>query len=200
MLIMWITKRIAARTLIWLAAVTVPVQGLPAAACGCTSGRSCCQKDEKSGSCCCAAKSHASGKPQHSCCQQRSADRCRCTGAKVGRCGESSPCRKQSRSCCAERVATGTRCAANNSDTFGVLACKCGVNCQCGTSKEPREPVAPPVENNNPTEKMASDSGSIARDATAHAPQITQRHADACVEADALTALDRCASLCRFTL
>lgn len=52
---MWITRNIIARTLIWLAAITLPVQSLPAMSCGCDSGRNCCTGG-KSKKCGCSAK------------------------------------------------------------------------------------------------------------------------------------------------
>ena len=176
----------------------MPVQVLPAAACGCTSGKSCCEPDEQSKDCQCAASREGSAEARHSCCQQRAPGPCRCTGEKVGRCGESSRCRKQPKSCCAGRVAKGTCCAANDSVTFGASACKCGVNCQCNTSKEPK-PDTPPVENNS-SRKVAGESNSTVSVGTVYQPQTTWRHNVAFVEADALAALDRCVSLCRFTL
>jgi hypothetical protein len=49
---MWINKALVARTLIWLAAIAVPAQWLPAASCGCASSNNCCQKDGQSKCCC----------------------------------------------------------------------------------------------------------------------------------------------------
>lgn len=170
---MWITKSIAARTLIWLAAITVPAQSLPAASCGCVGDASCCE--------------------------QRSTGQCRCTGAKICRCGDASPCRKLANSCCGGRVAKATCCSTDNSVAFSEHTCNCGEDCQCGTSQEPK-PATPPIENNNPTEQVTVDATSVAFDVTVYFPQITKRHADACIGAVALAALNRCVSLCRFTL
>ncbi|MCH7688107.1 MAG: hypothetical protein IH899_15740 [Planctomycetes bacterium] len=60
-------------------------------------------------------------------------------------------------------------------------------------------PSTPPVENNT-TEKVANDLVSATTAATVDQPQIAQRHVDASSASDALAAMDRCASLCRFTL
>ncbi len=62
-------RKVAARTLIWLAAMTVPFQSLPASTCGCSSSMCCSQKDEQSGSCCSTEKARAG----HDCCAARKA-------------------------------------------------------------------------------------------------------------------------------
>lgn len=67
---MWTTRSITARTLIWLAAITVPVQGLPATSCGCTSGTSCCNARQSQG-CCCSAEKVRDGR---CCCARREAE------------------------------------------------------------------------------------------------------------------------------
>lgn len=171
---MWITNNIAARTLIWLAAITIPVQGLPAAPCGCIGGKSCCQRQV--------------------------AGSCGCTGAKVCRCGETGPRRTPAKSCCVARLEKETCRSTSGSTSSKGCACQCGTNCQCGSSKEPREPATPPVEHNNPTEKVVSDSLAVVSVATVYQSRFTRRSPDASVELDARAALDRCAALCRFTL
>lgn len=50
------TRHTAARTLIWLAALAIPVQGLPASSCGCTGGKACCREVGQRPGCCCAAE------------------------------------------------------------------------------------------------------------------------------------------------
>lgn len=191
---MWITRGITARTLIWLAAMTVPVQGLPAASCGCaTSDQSRCQTVEQSKRCC----ATTAVTTKHSCCQEQIAGPCRCTGAKVCRCGDKNPCRERAHACCTERATTHSCCSS--CDTAGESACPCGINCQCGQSKEPSKPAAPPVENNT-AEKVASDSVSTVSLATVVQPPIARRTLDSSAMTDALAALDRCATLCRFTL
>lgn len=153
---MSITRNIVARTLIWLAALTVPVQGLAAASCGCTGG-----------------KAHSEAKPS--------------TG---GGCST----RKASDSplCCGERRQdAGQSCCGNST-------CQCGLSCRCGETKQ-QQPVTPPAEQNQ-SEKVANDSLATASIATACPTQTTRRHEDASADANALAALDRCVSLCRFTL
>lgn len=194
---MWIINNIAARTLIWLAVVTTAVQGLPAASCGCASGKSCCQKDEQSKGCC---SGTSSATKQHSCCQQQSSGPCRCTGAKICRCGDASPCREKAQSCCAGRAATKTSTCCSSCDTAGKPVCQCGTNCQCSVNKEPVEPATPPPVESNSTEKVASDSVSTVSLATAYQAPSARRTRDASHLTDALAALDRCATLCRFTL
>ena len=184
---MSMTRNITTRTLIWLTAILVPVQGLPAAACGCASGKRCDQKVEQSSNCCGASSSDAAA--THNCCQSQSTGACRCTGAKVCRCGENSDC-KSAESCC------GTDACCSNE---GGSACSCGTNCQCGSNHMPEKPVAPPVENNT-AEKVASDSVLTVSLSTVYEPPAARRTPQTSVETDVLAALDRCAALCRFTL
>jgi hypothetical protein len=56
------------------------------------------------------------------------------------------------------------------------------------------------VENNTSAQKIAGASASVAADITVVEPQIAQRRYDTPGERFTLAALDRCASLCRFTL
>ncbi len=163
MLLMWITKNTTVRSLIWLAAITVPVQGLPAASCGCTGGKTCCKKEQFKGCCCLAAKD------------------------------------REGRYCCAKQQPAATHSCCSKAGSGQDLACKCGFNCPCGKTSR-QTPATPPVENNNQTEKAASDSLATNSVAIVDQLQITQRHQDASGVAEALTALDRCVSLCRFTL
>ena len=70
MLNMWTTHNIAARTLIWLAVIAIPVQSLSASSCGCSSSKSCCQDGPRASSCCdhldkTSATKTCCGKPQN---------------------------------------------------------------------------------------------------------------------------------------
>ena len=83
MVTMSASRNIAVRSLIWLAALAVPVQGLPAANCGCASGKKCCQGYEQSAGCsCCKAK----GQVAPCCCTAKRAvvdrsERCHATSS-----------------------------------------------------------------------------------------------------------------------
>ena len=79
-LLMWITRGITARTLLWLAAITVPVQGLPAASCGCNGGTTCC-KARQSQDCCCSAEKVREGRCCCACGEAESGHSC-CSKAK----------------------------------------------------------------------------------------------------------------------
>jgi hypothetical protein len=173
---MWTTNSIAARTLIWLAAITIPVQGMPSRSCGCARSKICCQKDGRSKGCCCSAEKVREGR---CCCADKQA-------TSTGSCCSASRHKAALRSCC---------CTARGGQDS---TCNCGSNCQCGTNQQPR-PATPPVENNT-AEKMASDSIATVSVATVYQPQTTQRHNHTSTAADALAALDRCVSFCRFTL
>ena len=65
---MSIIRDVTARTLIWLAAIAVPVHGLPAASCGCASGKTSCKA---AGACCCST-------------EKVREDRCCCARRQVG--------------------------------------------------------------------------------------------------------------------
>ena len=95
---MWTTNRFAARTLIWLAAIAVPVQGISAASCGCARSKSCIQKNETSNDrrCCTGTQAVA----RQTCCsaaQPETASTCCCSKTSeeqgdAGTCGKSCQC------------------------------------------------------------------------------------------------------------
>lgn len=58
---MWITtNNIALRALVWLVALTFPIQALPASSCGCSRGVSGCQTGQRH-QCCCSAETVKQG-------------------------------------------------------------------------------------------------------------------------------------------
>ena len=160
---MWTSKYIAARTLIWLAAIAVPVHGLPAESCGCVGSTACCQTDTESKSCCCRSAAKARG------------------------------------GCCSAQRKTAVAHACCSDQTGQKSACNCGLSCQCGKSQPP-QPTTPPVESNNSTEKVVSDATAAAFIADVVLPEVPPQRIDVSIELDTVTALDRCVSLCRFTL
>jgi len=163
-LLMWITRTIAARTLIWLAAIAIPVQSVPAASCACTGGNACYSENEQTQGCCCSAEK-----------------------VREGRC------------CCARRKAESRHSCCSNAKSSHDSGCKCGINCQCGKSQPP-QPTAPPVERNSPTEKVVSDGALAVFIAGVVLPEVLPQRIDVSIELGTVTALDRCVSLCRFTL
>ena len=183
--IMWIAQHLAARMLVWLAAMAVPVQGLPTDGCICTSVSSASDKTAPTANNCCAS-SHAS------------CGRCPCTGAEVCRCGQSSLCHKPSHSCCAGHRAKASCCSdcCGSNGTHGT--CPCGEDCQCGKNDTPKTPATPPVEPNSP-ERIVADSAMAISSAVVYQRSALRQHVDFCMEIDSLAALDRCVILCRFT-
>lgn len=163
---------IAARTLIWLAALTMPVQGISMASCGCCSSESCCASAEQSACCCCSTARSGNG------------GRC-CAGKRLesGRLQRSIPHESGASSC--EFCQTG-------SDRT------CGPTCQCGKAQQ-SAPATPPVES-NVAENLAMDLVSSPIVATAYQPQVTRQHDAPSSASDGLAVMDRCVSLCRFTL
>ena len=161
LLIMWITKSIVARTLIWLAVIAAATQAYPELACGCATTNAFARKVGHAKHCCCATER-----------------------IREGRC------------CCARRKATMAHCCGDSSGQDS--ACQCGINCRCGNTDSPNDATIP-VQNNT-TPKVVSDVVLTISVATTDRPQITRRSNNASVESDAVSALDRCASLCRFTI
>lgn len=172
---MFISTRVTSRTLIWLTALTAPLQGLPAAAWGCTCRTSFCQATQPCDGCQCAAN-QAPGP-----CRPHHTGACCCTGAKT-------------LSCCAGRGAH-TCCGAKSS---GESGCQCGADCQCRKANRP-SPSIPPAED-KVAERAAHHWVPAAVVGTAQGPPITRRDADASSSPQALTAMTRCSSLCRFML
>ena len=109
LLLMSMTRNITARTLIWLTAILVPVQGLPAASCGCTGGKRCCE-EEQSQSCCCSAEKVWEGT---CCCARLRAE--------------------ASQSCCCK-----SHCGQESSCTCGIN-CQCGKTKQQEPATPPAE-------------------------------------------------------------
>lgn len=183
---MWITQHIVARAFVWLAAMAMPVQGLPSVACGCARVTHIIETIESSQDCCSASN-------------QSDAGRCPCTGAKVCHCGEDSCCKRQESTCCCKNPAAEQCCCSNVSCPCSAEGnCSCGANCQCGKNNTPSVPVAPPVESNS-TDRVVADSAAIPSVATIHQPSTSRHQLGVYVGADALTSLDRCVILCRFT-
>lgn len=91
-------QRIAARALIWLTAISVPAQSLPAASCGCARENAACCRASKSPQCCCAAEkvrerrcccARQAVASQRSCCCEASSG-----AASLCQCGAHCQCRK----------------------------------------------------------------------------------------------------------
>ncbi len=166
------SHHIAAQTLIWLAALTVPVQGVPTASCGCGNREACCGTIERSACCCCTEARVREG-------------RCCCTGKRLVSVG--SPC-------CVSHRASASSCKFCQT----ASDCTCEEACQCGTNRQ-NVPATPPA-GNSVVEKLASDFVSAPAFATACPLQVTRQHDDSSSALDGLAEVDRCASLCRFTL
>ena len=174
------------RTFVWAVILMTPVQSLPAATCGCGTSNSCGEQEEqfngcscsvqlvRSGRCCCAKKRTAESRRR--CCKSRPKGSCCRAGKLIGK--------------------NSTCCSSKNGEQRS--SCDCGIDCQCGKSHQPR-PTAPPVENNT-AEKLASNSITIAPAGFVCTTQNTQRYRVASTARDAVGALDRCVSLCRFTI
>lgn len=182
-LIMWITEHIAARTLIWLAALAIPVQGMSSPTCGCMNSTTSSVRTEGSPDSCCAS---GSSKSRH----------CPCTGAEVCHCGEASPCHKPAHACCSKRSATPSCCHCCCSKDSNET-CPCGANCQCGKKDRSEVPATPPVENHSPN-RIVADAVTVGCYAEFNLAEATSQHLDVCVWASAISALQRCVILCRF--
>jgi len=149
---MWNNQHILGRTLIWLAAVAIPLQGLPKICCGCqevgATRSNCCRQKANSSSCCAARKAERSRS-----CRPSSIGRCPCTGAADcprranGKCHDS-----QTRSCCSKQQRSSC-CAAGGENCCQNGSCACGPFCGCKAYRANElPPVAPPT-----SERMSSD-------------------------------------------
>lgn len=192
---MWIARQITARTFVWLAAVTMPLQGLSSAACGCAGGVPSFGETEQL---------NAAGQLQNCCDRSRFASRA--TPARC--CGETSSPQQNHPACGSEHgcSAQGTSCSSSDTSVASGEAecscgadCQCGMSCQCSRSDAPAEPATPPVTNSSP-ERTVTDLAAAASFATFYLSSSTRQHADVYAGTDTLTARDRCATLCRFTL
>ena len=159
---MWMTRKVAARILIWLVAATTPFQGISAAACDCNRDGECCLNQQAS-TCCCSAETEKSG--GYCCSSRQSAATVRCCG-QHGTCGDSS--------------------------------CDCGLQCPCRKARRPA-PALPPIDTNS-WDRLASDLAAPASDWEVRPDVHVRRQRDPFLIADREAVLDRCASLCRFTL
>ncbi|MCA9087995.1 MAG: hypothetical protein KDA90_05095 [Planctomycetaceae bacterium] len=113
------TTYIAAKLLIWLAAMSVPVQGMPVGTCGCTTSRTGCSVGESG---------------EHSCCS--SGNSC-CGRGEQCTCGADCQCGKQQHqkpiapapvedSQSVEKLLTTTAAAANAVVTISIRHCSAG--------------------------------------------------------------------------
>lgn len=195
---MWTTRNIAARTLIWLAALAIPVQAFPGASCGCVSGlersnQADCRCSEERDAESTSSPSQAS---HPTCCSKKSSGPCRCTGAAVCRCGQDSTCRGTS-SCCSKSDSKHGRCCSEKGDG----ACQCGPFCTCnvGGSQElpPAEPLSP--DQSSSEQLTASLSADTATGDIVPLPPVRPA-ASSPSDLIAATSLDRCIALSRFTL
>lgn len=153
---------IISRLVIWLAAATVPLQGLPAASCACgTSGIGGISDARQTGCC--------------------------CLGTRIG----------EGRCCCAGSTSAGAAsCCDFNAEQES--SCSCGIDCQCGTQRQPL-PATPPAEDNAP-EKVSCDSVDTLHVWVVDHSDFTREHSETSVAVSGVGALDRCALLCRFSL
>jgi len=195
---MWTTRDIAARTLIWLAALAIPVQSLPAASCGCAIGlesgdqADCrCPEERDAGPICCASQAR-----RPSCCSKKSSGPCRCTGAAVCRCGQDSACRSTS-SCYSKSDSKHGCCCSEKGDG----SCQCSLFCTCNVSDSQKLPLAEPLSPDQSSSEQLTASLS-ADAATGDVVSLPPVRPVASSQSDSIvaTSLDRCISLSRFTL
>ena len=193
---MCMTQHIAARAMVWLAAIVLPLQGVPTAACSCMTSATSANNREQPPSCGGVSSASVSDTSPAPCCSQKSVSRCRCAGATTCCCGEVSSSQQPSRSCCSGSTRSQSCCSSDD----GSSGCSCGDNCQCGQNDSPPQPTVPPLENNSPERIVADSAAAASCEAAAHPSPTLRRHSDRCAGANPPSALDRCVSLCRFTI
>lgn len=185
---------VIARAMVWLAAVAMPLQGLPAAACSCIASSDAVTATNK-----------ADEAP--SCCNE-STRACLCTGASICHCGEESDCSRSNTIPCCSSVTDGhslqrLSCCQTRScfcgDESRAMSCSCGDNCRCGQSEPPAHPATPPAEDCQSERVLVPSLMPAAIGNEAHILPRTFRFDSAALSAS-LPTIDRCVSLCRFTL
>jgi len=126
-------------------------------------------------------------------CEQAEQSKRKCCSATKGR--EGQPLRAVSvASCCSgSPKGSASRTTCCNADA----ACDCGTSCHCGEEKPPTP--TPPVKDIAP-EQVPFDLVSASSAVVAYLPQFSQRSANTSSLSAALTAVNRCVFLCRFTL
>ncbi len=104
--------------------------------------------------------------------------------------------------CAAEQAAarsTGDRPSCFGHGDSASSPCQCGLECRCKQVRAPA-PATPPNENRT-AEKVGVDAASAFSTITIWLPPaIFQQHTHATTVTCGVAALDRCISLCRFTL
>jgi hypothetical protein len=158
------TYALLRNTLIWLAALAVPLQGLCTVSCACAiAGGVDAQSAERESGCC----SEQVASVDSSCC------------------GPSSQSGDAERCCCSQGNRTGSCC--------------CGADCQCGQEKNPKPAdSSPPI--NESTQKIASTLVSSSTIGWSFSPPSRKNYQGTTTHIHCVSAADRCAFLCRFTL
>lgn len=177
---MWMSKTITTRIMVCLAALTVPLQGLPAASCHCCPGQS--QTDTE----CCSEQGSST---------DSQTTRCRCTGAAVCHCSDDAELPSISAPTLESRPSDITCSSEIQAVESGT--CSCGTDCHCGSHHQPVSPLAPAPVENNPAEKLV-DFPEVVFVVTID--NLSQTAGKTHFNAAPQAALDRCVSLCRFTL
>ncbi len=130
------------------------------------------------------------------------AETCGCVGSNFFGNSESSQCCcatvRDGSGCCSSRQQDSTSSCCGNSKGGKASPCRCGSNCQCGKSHSP--PPATPTTDTHDVEQLIHENQSIV--AAASVPEFPSLLADVASRWQPLpaTALERCTSLCRFTL
>ena len=167
------TTNLTARALIWLATLAIPAQGLQVTACGCGGDAGDVQASPSEIPCC--------GKVDN-------ALRSSCCGAEA----------VEEKSCCCARKPDSPRNSASESCCSPGTTCQCGAHCQCGTARAPA-PTTPPVENTAAAKVTVYTTS--AKSTVAICPsQAAPRYDHSATVFVSMAALERCISLCRFTL
>jgi len=140
------------------------------------------------------------GLPAASCncslgCSQSVMNCCCCTGAPVCHCGEGTEITTESTSGCESQSEVDASCIEIQATEPGT--CSCGTECHCGEQRQPVSPLVPSSDAKNPSEKLVSLSQLTM--VTTIVDQPPKSGKPRCISAP-LVSLDRCVSLCRFTL
>ena len=166
----------AARGLIWLAILMLPVQTLPAAPCGCMATRG-SSSEERERACSCSVEQQDQGR---CCCSKRQSRRsCCCSGTTTSTAPESAD----------ESAAAHPRCECG-------ADCQCGANCPCGQRDAPTPTLPPTTAPSDEVVQVAQTCAAPTGTLLLPTRHVFDQPGAPCI----VCALCRCVLLCRFLL
>ena len=179
----WTSHILGARVVGWLLIISTafPIV-VPDSSCGCVLKSNCCgRRTDEVTACDCCAKARSASEITKTCCQRQ--------------CTDSRFCGRNVRTCWF--TIADHRCTGSANATCGKSGCTCGVSCPCQSSKMP--PAAPLAEGENHGQKLVVNQGPSLV-ASLIGGMLRKPHRAEPLAMAFVAALQRCISLCRFTI